>query len=572
MISPRIAPAMVGMGLLEAVPEEAILRIAERQEKLGVRRQAQLRVGLRERADRAGPLRLESESAQPAPADRRRVSRRHRRDHVHVPGGELSAGCRRNAWTCRRRASAAARAAAPATVPARGDPEPAHQHHAVPAGAGGAGAAQRERRRTSKRGEALFAQAQCSVCHMPELKTGAKPALTAAADITLHPYTDLLLHDMGEELADGRPDFKASGREWRTPPLWGIGLLRTVNGHGDLLHDGRARNVTEAILWHGGQAQTAREAFSDDAEGGSRGAGEVRRVALAGNCSHRQVRSHAELRGAVLRYRPTGSARALLPAYGAGVGTPTTLRRAAPAPGSSASVPGRRIRPARPRPARGNTTPSPPPTARASSRRRACTPTMRTNFDLSRSRAAAVQGSSSSAGSRLPRYSASAVSMPAPLAAAAGRLARQPFERECIDPAQLRVEADQPVLDLDRLGVSEELAQAVQGHGEGGAPGVGLVVRPQGVDQPMITHLDSTHADQRLEQKQQLARRLGQHAPAVGRRRTARSGRARRCAPARAIPRSARLRNASRTCGSARARSHRRSRRATLPGTGAASR
>ena len=77
-----------------------------------------------------------------------------------------------------------------------------------------------------ERGEALFAQAQCSVCHVPELKTGPKPALPAAANLTIRPYTDLLLHDMGEELADGRPDFKASGREWRTPPLWGIGLLR----------------------------------------------------------------------------------------------------------------------------------------------------------------------------------------------------------------------------------------------------------------------------------------------------------------------------------------------------------
>ena len=66
---------------------------------------------------------------------------------------------------------------------------------------------------------------------------------------------------MGPELADGRPDFKASGQEWRTAPLWGIGLLETVNGHRDLLHDGRARNVAEAILWHGGQAQPAREAF-----------------------------------------------------------------------------------------------------------------------------------------------------------------------------------------------------------------------------------------------------------------------------------------------------------------------
>lgn len=66
---------------------------------------------------------------------------------------------------------------------------------------------------------------------------------------------------MGPELADGRPDFEASGSEWRTPPLWGIGLLPTINGHIDLLHDGRARNVTEAILWHGGEAQAARERF-----------------------------------------------------------------------------------------------------------------------------------------------------------------------------------------------------------------------------------------------------------------------------------------------------------------------
>jgi CxxC motif-containing protein (DUF1111 family) len=96
---------------------------------------------------------------------------------------------------------------------------------------------------------------------VPELKTGPKPALKAAANLTIRPYTDLLLHDMGEELADGRPDFKASGREWRTAPLWGIGLVKTVNGHSDLLHDGRARNVTEAILWHGGQAERSREAF-----------------------------------------------------------------------------------------------------------------------------------------------------------------------------------------------------------------------------------------------------------------------------------------------------------------------
>ena len=67
---------------------------------------------------------------------------------------------------------------------------------------------------------------------------------------------------MGEGLADGRADFAADGREWRTPPLWGLGLIATVNGHTQLLHDGRARTILEAILWHGGEAQAARDAFA----------------------------------------------------------------------------------------------------------------------------------------------------------------------------------------------------------------------------------------------------------------------------------------------------------------------
>jgi len=75
----------------------------------------------------------------------------------------------------------------------------------------------------------------------------------------IRPYTDLLLHDMGEGLADHRPEFEASGREWRTPPLWGIGLTKTVSGHTQFLHDGRARNLLEAILWHGGEAERSRQ-------------------------------------------------------------------------------------------------------------------------------------------------------------------------------------------------------------------------------------------------------------------------------------------------------------------------
>ena len=75
------------------------------------------------------------------------------------------------------------------------------------------------------------------------------------------PYTDLLVHDMGDALSDGRPDFNASGNEWRTPPLWGIGLTLLVNGHTHFLHDGRARNLQEAILWHEGEAKSSRDQF-----------------------------------------------------------------------------------------------------------------------------------------------------------------------------------------------------------------------------------------------------------------------------------------------------------------------
>ena len=112
-----------------------------------------------------------------------------------------------------------------------------------------------------QRGERLFGEARCAQCHVPELKTGEFPDLPQLAGQTIHPFTDLLLHDMGEALADGRPDFLAGGSDWRTPPLWGIGLSEKVNGAGAFLHDGRARNFTEAILWHGGEAQASREAF-----------------------------------------------------------------------------------------------------------------------------------------------------------------------------------------------------------------------------------------------------------------------------------------------------------------------
>ena len=114
---------------------------------------------------------------------------------------------------------------------------------------------------TNVKGLALFNQINCSGCHRQTMYTGVNPAINLSSQ-RIHPYTDLLLHDMGAGLADGRPDYLATGSEWRTPPLWGIGLLQKTNGGtGYYLHDGRARTVEEAILWHDGEAAKSKQAF-----------------------------------------------------------------------------------------------------------------------------------------------------------------------------------------------------------------------------------------------------------------------------------------------------------------------
>jgi len=112
-----------------------------------------------------------------------------------------------------------------------------------------------------KRGQILFDQAGCTSCHIPTVTTGVLESVPEVSNQVIHPYTDLLLHDMGEGLADDRSDFLANGREWKTPPLWGIGFTKVVNGHTFFLHDGRARNLMEAVLWHGGEAESATEYF-----------------------------------------------------------------------------------------------------------------------------------------------------------------------------------------------------------------------------------------------------------------------------------------------------------------------
>ncbi|MCW7457872.1 thiol oxidoreductase [Leptospira bandrabouensis] len=111
-----------------------------------------------------------------------------------------------------------------------------------------------------KKGKELFIEIGCSSCHIPRIKTGDH-SIREVANQEIRPYTDLLLHDMGDGLSDFRSDFLATGNEWRTTPLWGLGLVERVNGHELLLHDGRARGVQEAILWHGGEAEQSKNRF-----------------------------------------------------------------------------------------------------------------------------------------------------------------------------------------------------------------------------------------------------------------------------------------------------------------------
>jgi CxxC motif-containing protein (DUF1111 family) len=111
-------------------------------------------------------------------------------------------------------------------------------------------------------GKAAFYGAGCPACHVPKFVTGRLADQPAQSFQLIWPYTDLLLHDMGPGLADNRPEARATGREWRTAPLWGIGLTEQVAGTARFLHDGRARSLLEAVLWHGGEAQAARDAVA----------------------------------------------------------------------------------------------------------------------------------------------------------------------------------------------------------------------------------------------------------------------------------------------------------------------
>ena len=265
MMSLRTAPQLVGLGLLEAVPEASILKIAEDQRARGIAGKPNYVWDIEEERMALGRFGWKANQ----PSIRQQIAAAFIGDigatsylfqAENCPPAQTQCLDTPSAASCGGQGGCAGNTFRPEVNPSRLKNIALYlQALSVPARRNVHDAA-------VKRGEALFAQAGCDGCHVPELKTGADAALAASANITIRAYTDLLLHDMGEALADGRPDFAASGREWRTPPLWGIGLLPTVSGHSDLLHDGRARNVAEAILWHGGQAAASRENFRNMAK------------------------------------------------------------------------------------------------------------------------------------------------------------------------------------------------------------------------------------------------------------------------------------------------------------------
>lgn len=244
----RVAPQLLGLGLLEAIEERAILAHADPDDADGdgISGRANRVMALRERAMvlgrigwKANQADVESQVAAALAGDLGITSRL-------VPVAECAAADQ----PCR-------------DVPSGGEPEISDEQLgflvlyartlAVPA-------ARDFDDREVLRGRSLFTAAGCPRCHVPSFTTGESD-IAALAHQRIWPYTDLLLHDMGEGLADGRDDGEATGSEWRTPPLWGIGLIERVNGHSSLLHDGRARSLDEAVRWHGGEGDTARRAY-----------------------------------------------------------------------------------------------------------------------------------------------------------------------------------------------------------------------------------------------------------------------------------------------------------------------
>lgn len=248
LISPRFAPPVFGLGLLEAVADDTIRDMADEEDKDGdgISGKANIVYDITAKRDRVGRFGWKAQQ----PTVRQQIAASARLDHGLTtsvfPEDDLTEHQRKMFGFFER-------------IPRElkdeqlGYLETYLRSVGVPI------------RRDLKdeqviKGDELFTKLDCAKCHVPKLTTGTHE-LAFLAGQTIYPYSDLLLHDMGHELSDDRPVYEAEGSEWRTPPLWGIGLAETVGGKVNYLHDGRARTLEEAILWHGGEAEKSREEF-----------------------------------------------------------------------------------------------------------------------------------------------------------------------------------------------------------------------------------------------------------------------------------------------------------------------
>jgi CxxC motif-containing protein (DUF1111 family) len=251
MTSPRIAPALHGLGLLEAIPEATLLALEQAPKPAGIRGHVNRVWDAEQGKTVIGRFGWKANM----PTLRQQIAGALVGDMGITSSLFPQENCTAIQTACQ-------------AAPSAGSPELSgeqleqmtfyHLALAVPHGHPDTSVTPAQ----LQRGRQLFNTAQCASCHLPELQTGDFPRFPTLAHQVIHPYTDLLVHDMGAALADHRPDFLASGQEWRTPPLWGIGLAQKVEPRAGFLHDGRARNLKEAILWHDGEGAVAARVFS----------------------------------------------------------------------------------------------------------------------------------------------------------------------------------------------------------------------------------------------------------------------------------------------------------------------
>lgn len=246
LVSPRIANQIIGLGLLEAVPESTILAFATANTANGVSGKANYVYDVESNAQKMGRFGWKANQ----PSIRQQVAGAFSGDmgittsifpiENAPPGVNL------------------------AQIPNGGAPEIPNVNFdkvVVYSSALAVPARRNFDQQNVLKGKQIFNDIACANCHIPKMQTGSSYSIAALRNQTIRPYTDMLLHDMGNDLADNAPDFLATGNEWRTPPLWGIGLINVVNKHTNLLHDGRARNIEEAILWHGGEGLYAKNKY-----------------------------------------------------------------------------------------------------------------------------------------------------------------------------------------------------------------------------------------------------------------------------------------------------------------------